>query len=166
MNYFGFRNEGFKTGIDFYIPTMVYALLCNEEDMRKKKSSFCFHRPRNTSIAVGDSKLILIFLIRAKRSDQNFKTLGQDVKRCSKDSSASPQRVKAEEDLMPILLRRKFVTRYPFKILYRNARVSVSSATRNGHIYISFQSRLASMYISKHFDCTVGEIEILALSSL
>ena len=62
--------------------------------------------------------MTLIFLSQAIRSVQNFKTLGQDVKMCSRDLSASPQRVQAEEDLMPILLRRTFVIRYLFKVLY------------------------------------------------
>ena len=53
--------------------------------------------------------MMLVFLSHLDiRSDQNFKTLGHlDEKRCWKDSSASPQKEQAEEDLMPILLRLK-----------------------------------------------------------
>ena len=62
--------------------------------------------------------LKLRFLSHNVRSDQNFESLGQEMKRCSKDSSASSHREQSEEVLIPIFLRSIFMTRYLFKILY------------------------------------------------
>ena len=62
--------------------------------------------------------LTLRFLSHNVRSDQNFETLGLEMKRCSRDSAASSHREQTEEVLIPIFLRGIFVTRYLFKILY------------------------------------------------
>lgn len=58
----------------------------------------------------------------------------QVTRRCSRDSSITPQKEQAAESVLPIFFRKVFVTRYLFRILYWNSRVFVSKATLKGKL--------------------------------
>ena len=77
----------------------MYCFAMRRMWLRKRKSSFWFQLPNNLSVSEKESMLTLRFLSHNVRSDQNFESLGQEMKGCSKDSSASPHREQTGEVL-------------------------------------------------------------------
>ena len=83
----------------------------------------------------------------------------------SRDSLSCLQNVHYGEFTRPILYRKEFVVKYPFKIPYWNSLDLVSIRTLKGILQISCQSRHISGNCFSNLSCAVGLVSYLALIS-
>ena len=77
-----------------------------------RKSSFLCQSPNRISVADNDSTLIFKLLHQIISFSHSVAVNWQVTKRCSRDSSVTPQKEQAEESVFPIFFKNVFVARF------------------------------------------------------